>query len=164
MTKKTIRECLETIGVLLDDENLTLDEEFKVIKKSYFKMILSCHPDKKGGNPEIFRNVQTSFEVLRDMMTKNLISSFYLEQNGVVANDYYDETMNDFFSNNNNSKETPSWQYYYDAAQEDVPAYKIELAKSNRSKCSAKTKTARKCTSSIDEVSYIPKGTVRVSF
>ena len=72
--------------------------------------------------------------------------------------------MNDFFSSNNHSKETPSWQYYYDAAQEDVPAYKIELAKSNRSKCSARTKTARKCTPSIDEVAYIPKGTVRVSF
>lgn len=150
--KKTIRECLETIGVTLG-KNMTLDEEFKAVKKAYFQKVLVCHPDK-GGDPAIFREVQTSFEVLREMMKKNVVSSFAMEGNA-AANDY-DETMQDF-----GNRATPSWQYYYEAAEEEVPIYRMELAKSGRGKCYAKTKTARTC-SPIGEVCFIEKGHVRV--
>ena len=45
----------------------SLDEEWKAIKKAYFKIILVQHPDK-GGDPAIFRDIQTSFEVCLSFM------------------------------------------------------------------------------------------------
>jgi hypothetical protein len=37
-----------------------------------------------------------------------------------------------------------SWEYYYNAAESEVPLYKVELAKSGRSKCAQKG-SAKKC-------------------
>lgn len=39
----------------------------------------------------------------------------------------------------------PSWEYYEEAASRPVPPYRIEYAKSGRSKCSQKVKSAVKC-------------------
>ncbi|CAN0589036.1 unnamed protein product, partial [Ectocarpus sp. 12 AP-2014] len=51
------------------------------------------------------------------------------------------------------------WQYYYDAAAEEVPPYKVELARSGRSKCTQRTQSARRC---ADEGPLIGKGEIRV--
>ena len=67
---RTIKSCLTTIfsddiGPHKEDFGLsgcdTLEEEFKIIKKAYFKNALKSHPDK-GGDPSVFREVQASFE------------------------------------------------------------------------------------------------------
>ena len=65
---RTVKQCLEAVGLVMDDfsECVSLDEEFSIVKKAYFKTVLKTHPDK-GGDPEQFRRVQTSFEVLRDL-------------------------------------------------------------------------------------------------
>jgi hypothetical protein len=52
---------------------------------------------------------------------------------------------------------TPSWDFFYEAAEEDVPLYRVEAAKSARSKCQQKGK-AKKC----GEGEKIPKGEVRI--
>ena len=50
MSRKTIASHLEELGVDLNllDVSSSLEDEFKQIKKSYFKAILTHHPDKGG--------------------------------------------------------------------------------------------------------------------
>eukprot|EP00442_Polarella_glacialis_P041911 CAMPEP_0115110098 /NCGR_PEP_ID=MMETSP0227-20121206/39165_1 /TAXON_ID=89957 /ORGANISM="Polarella glacialis, Strain CCMP 1383" /LENGTH=56 /DNA_ID=CAMNT_0002509055 /DNA_START=76 /DNA_END=242 /DNA_ORIENTATION=+ len=52
----TIKDCLATIGVTLSGLSGcgSLNEEWALIKKSYFKKILTVHPDK-GGSAAVFR-------------------------------------------------------------------------------------------------------------
>lgn len=40
---------------------------------------------------------------------------------------------------------TQSWDFYYEAAEEDMPSYRVELAKSGRSKCKQTSKIGKKC-------------------
>lgn len=147
----TIRECLDKIDVNDEDlfESESLEAQFQVLKKKYRSKILASHPDK-GGDPAIFREVQTAFEVLRDMYSNGKIISFVLESNKRV--DKYDETWQHF-----GDMPTASWDFYYEAAEEDVPLYRVELAKSGRSKCRQFGKKMGRC---IDPI--IPKGSIRV--
>jgi hypothetical protein len=159
MTKKKISECLDTIGVLAShfEGCQSLQEEFKAVKKVYFTKILEAHPDK-GGDPEVFRSVQTSFEILREIFTQSKISSFVAEANHSV-DDFdldYEETYQDF-----GGRPTPSWAYYHEAAEDDVPLYRVELAKSSRGRCFQTTKIGKKC-GEVDEIVNIEKGEIRV--
>jgi hypothetical protein len=92
---------------------------------------LEHHPDK-GGDAATFRKIRTAFEVLRDLKTNGSIGSFtnHLKQ---ATDDYYDSVYQDFSS----SDHTPSYEHYYHAAQDQVPGYKVELARSGRSQCVA---------------------------
>ena len=65
---------------------------------------------------------------------------------------------------------TPSWDFYYAAAEEPIPTYRVELAKSGRSACSAKGK-AKKCCDQSSELTtkeknnekiFITKDTIRI--
>jgi hypothetical protein len=49
------------------------------------------------------------------------------------ADDYFDDELYKKYANNTS---TQSYEYYEAAAEEDVPGYRVELAKSGRSKCS----------------------------
>ena len=66
--RSTVGECLCTIGIRCEVDVRffegceTLSEEFSRVKKSYFKTILLCHPDK-GGDADVFREVLEAFEV-----------------------------------------------------------------------------------------------------
>lgn len=136
---KTVRECLTCIGAEAPDffnGCQTINEEFSRIKKAYFKKALLTHPDK-GGQVDIFRDVQTSFEILREMYDSGDVSTF--ESSGDVSSHKYRNVREEF-----EKRDTPSWEYYYNAADEVVPSYRVELAKSNRSSCKAKGK-AKKC-------------------
>lgn len=42
-----------------------IGEEFTRIRQVYLKKVLVCRPDK-GGDADVFREVQNSFEILRD--------------------------------------------------------------------------------------------------
>ena len=50
----------------------------------------------------------------------------------------------------------PSWQFYQDAAEEPVPLYRAEPAKSGRSRCAAKGAAVR------HESEFIDKDSIRV--
>jgi len=63
----TLKECLSTIFGSLSLGNLfvecdNFDDEFVIVKKTYFKAALKCHPDK-GGDAAVFRELHTAFEV-----------------------------------------------------------------------------------------------------
>ncbi len=68
--------------------------------------------------------------MLRALKAKGTISSFVEERQDSNVEESYKE----FFTEAAKSA-TPSYEYYYEAAQEDVPGYKVELAKSGRSQC-----------------------------
>ena len=52
---------------LIRRASLPVQDQFKLIKKTYHKKILEVHPDK-GGDPTIFRTVRVAFEVFRHIL------------------------------------------------------------------------------------------------
>ena len=74
---KLVQECLATLDVV--NENFSgcsnIEEEWKVIKRAYFAKILVAHPDK-GGDAAEFRDIQTSFESIRQLYDAKKVSSF----------------------------------------------------------------------------------------
>lgn len=164
--KHTIQSCFDGIGVDKSAEGLqagsSLDEQFRAIKKQYYAKILICHPDK-GGDASTFQRVQTSFQVLREMYTKKAVVSFVTTDANGSRSSYdhsYEAAFYDFAE-----MPTPSWDYYYQAAEEEVPLYRVEPAKSGRSRCAKckatqKTKKYKENPFPIDEA--IQKGDVRV--
>jgi hypothetical protein len=77
---------------------------------------------------------------LRNLFQKKQVpSSFaaYLEDDNAPANSY-DEIYDQF------GEDIPSYEHFSEAAEEAVPSYKVELARSNRSQCNnCKPKPAR---------------------
>lgn len=153
MSRKTVKKCLDAIEISSKDLEVCedLDEEFSKIKKAYFKKILASHPDK-GGDADIFREVQTSFEVIREIYQLGKIASFVTA--AAEPTKRYEYVYEEFAAT-----PTPSWEYYYEAAAETVPGYRFELAKTGRGICKQKGLTAKKCT---DEPPFINKGELRV--
>jgi hypothetical protein len=155
--KNTIRQCLLDLDV--DDPSVfgstTREEEFKILKKIYFRKVLQCHPDK-GGDPDVFRKVQTSFELLRNLhsggkgghwlFVECMTGTAAASAGSASTNESRDEEEYDMadYDADFSNMETPSWEYYQQAAEEAVPIYRVELAKSDRSKCSQKG-AAKRC-------------------
>eukprot|EP01135_Chromosphaera_perkinsii_P010512 Nk52_evm22s2152 gene=Nk52_evmTU22s2152 len=54
-------------------------------------------------------------------------------------------------------REYQSWDFYFNSTSEEVPLYKVELAKSGRSRCTMKSSLGKKCYDTT-----IPKGEIRV--
>ena len=177
--KHTITQGLADLGIdganadIVFDGTSNRDEEFRIVKRHYFRLALVHHPDK-GGDAVKFRTVQTSFELLRDLhrgktkrkknsKSKNnwLFSECFKVGSATASNNSKssrdNETMYDDDDHDSNEEfdmsaydvdfsnmETPSWKFYEEAAEETVPTYRVELAKSNRSKCKASGR-AKKC-------------------
>ena len=140
MTKgDTVQECLALFGVDLVRLSAcgSVCEEWKVIKKAYFKSILDCHPDK-GGDASVFRDVQSAFEVMRVLFDSGKMVSFARQGNDATSSSFRDACTAAA------SSSTPSWEYYNAAAEEVMPLYHVELAKSGRGACS-QTGEAKKC-------------------
>jgi hypothetical protein len=158
--KNTIRQCLLDLDLdspsVFENSNNSREEEFKVLKKIYFRKVLKSHPDK-GGDPVVFRKVQTSFELLRNLHNGGKGGAWlFIDCLGKSASakkktneedgDEKEYDMTDYdvdFSN----MPTPSWEYYEQAAEEAVPTYRVELAKSGRSKCKQKGAAKHCCDS-----------------
>ena len=109
-----------------------VDEEWAVIKKNYFKRVLREHPDK-GGDAERFRKLQMAFEALRAL--------FELGRPGFLFSTAASHSTEE--ATFEPSPNVPSWEYYKEAAEEAVPTYKVERAKSGRSRCCAKGSAKR---------------------
>eukprot|EP00930_Biecheleria_cincta_P023597 TRINITY_DN17028_c0_g3_i1.p1 TRINITY_DN17028_c0_g3~~TRINITY_DN17028_c0_g3_i1.p1 ORF type:complete len:432 (+),score=85.61 TRINITY_DN17028_c0_g3_i1:29-1297(+) len=151
----TVKDCLTAIGISPSALSGAgrLSEEWAQIKKSYFKKVLASHPDK-GGDAAVFRDVQNSFEVLRKIFEAGDVKSFATagEQS---TSEMYKGTKEDF-----KSASTPSWEYYAEAAKEIYATYRLELAKSGRSRCMAQG-GKKACT---EDPPFIEKGCVRIGF
>ena len=130
----TVAKCLAAIGVEDAAKTLegcdSLEAEFRVLKSSYHRAVLRAHPDK-GGDREVFEDIQNSFEVLRGMFANREVDSF------AQAAASRKSTSRAFeFAESTRPKSTPSWEFYAAAAEEPVPIYRVEPAKSGRSGCS----------------------------
>ncbi|CAM9650572.1 unnamed protein product, partial [Ectocarpus fasciculatus] len=167
-TSTSVRRCLAKIGIDPAGPDLTrcasLMEEFTAIKKAYFKKILVVHPDK-GGDAAEFRDVNSSWELIRKLYEDRKVSSFVTAAESTTQDRYdYDYSNGGGGSGGAARSASPStthmpWQYYYDAAEAEVPPYKVELARSGRSKCTQRTMSARRC---FDEGPLIGKGEIRI--
>lgn len=151
----SIKDCLATVGVGTKDLAAagTLSEEWSLLKKAYFKKILVVHPDK-GGDAAVFRDVQATFEVLRKIFEEGAIKSFSASLD-LTTSDAYRGLRDDL-----KTSSMPSWDYYKEAAKEVAATYKVELARSNRSRCQARG-ARRRCSA---EQPFIEKGSIRVGF
>ena len=121
----TISAKLQLLGIAMADleDCDSLQEEFKKIKKSYFRKILVAHPDK-GGDPEAFQTLQNAFEEIRRIFSKGLVASF---ADADLPTSHRDRSQT--------AAPFPSWDFYAEAAQQEMPKYRVELAKSGRSQC-----------------------------
>jgi hypothetical protein len=75
--------------------------------------------------------VREAFSCLRECHTNQTIDSYRTDAASTGEFDSFE------------GMPTPSWEFYYTAAEEETPTYRVELAKSNRSACSAKGKAKR---------------------
>jgi curved DNA-binding protein CbpA len=116
----SVRDCLKEIKVSTEslEQCATLSQEFNIIKKAYFKQCLQTHPDK-GGDEADFRKLNSCFEILRSIFDAGSTESF------LKLSESYDP-----FDVN-----IQSFDFYAHAAEELVPTYLVELARSKRSKC-----------------------------
>ena len=78
-------------------------------------------------------------KVLRELFEKRSITSFAASCTQSTASSY--EHIREGFQ----GTATPSWEYYHTAAEEEVPEYRAELAKSDRSACRQESKIGNKC-------------------
>lgn len=127
-SSRVVRECLAALGDVDFSRCDDVESEFKAVKRAYFKRALATHPDK-GGDPSEFREINASFEVLREMFNLGKISSFS-DSASLGESTNFESVFSDL-----NDLPTPSWEYYSRAAREEVPPYRVEPAKSNRSTC-----------------------------
>jgi hypothetical protein len=155
--KNKVIDYLTAIGLTPADfaPFTTLQDEFRFLRRAYLQKCLATHPDK-GGDVEAFRECNTAFETLKELLEKDKIESFA----SIHADTAYTPASSSSVGANDDEEETPSWEYYQQAAEEDMAPYHMELAKSGRGKCFAK-KPGRTC-GEVDQVVNIPKDTVRI--
>ncbi len=93
----------------------------------------------KGGDPDKFRTTNASFEVLRDLYQEGKVKdgtySSYLTESAKAEAAESDIDIDELFNKYCKNTNVPSWEYFARAAEEDIPAYKVETARSGRSKC-----------------------------
>jgi len=150
MTNKTLTSCLGDLDITdgtVFDACANTDEEFKLIKKNWRKKVLAEHPDK-GGDPDKFRTTNASFEVLRDLYQQSKVKdgtySSYLSESAKAEAAESDIDIDELFTKYSKNTNVPSWDFYEEAAEEDVPGYKVETARSGRAKCSVCKKNSGK--------------------
>ena len=109
------------------------------MKKLYFKLALSTHPDK-GGDPARFREVQEAFEAVRTLYDSNKVpAAGFAHYLGGGAG----ASAKASAPSGRTGQPTPSYDWFADAAEEAVPAYRVELAKSARSQARAHLESRR---------------------
>ncbi|KAI9353778.1 hypothetical protein BDR26DRAFT_914002 [Obelidium mucronatum] len=150
--RTTVHSCLLALGVSIEELNAcsNLDDEFKIIKRKYHARVLVVHPDKPGGSKELFRQVNEPFEILRKLKEDGSIASYAdaCRQHVPRAT-----TGSSSSSSSSSSASMPKpWDFYNEAAQETVPTYKVEPAKSDRSKCSSCKQNISKATIRIGSI------------
>lgn len=156
MPGKSIKDCLEAVGIPVSalGSRMTIKEEWALIKKAYFKKVLACHPDK-GGDAAVFRDVQAAFEVLRQLFDGSAFNFSFAAAQDQSTSDIYKGSKDDF-----KGAPMPSWEYYAEAAKEVAATYRVELARSNRSRCQS-SGSRKKC--ELDPP-FIEKGDIRIGF
>ncbi len=100
---------------------------------------MATHPDK-GGDPAAFRAAHAAFQVLKSLYNDHrvlhgsYVNYFANDQENVSADGGSDD-LDDLYSHFATSEDVPSYEHFEEAAREEVPGYRVELAKSGRSQC-----------------------------
>ena len=126
---ETIARCLESCAVDAATAFAScgdLAEEFKVIRRAYHRKVLATHPDK-GGDAQEFRDVQSAFEVLREFYDRGRVITFRSEENNQTSTSDVFQNAADYFAAKEARGDTQSYDYYAEAAEEDVPTYRVCL-------------------------------------
>jgi hypothetical protein len=130
----SVQECLAAVGVpdpqTAFADCATLAEEWAIVKKQYFKRALTVHPDK-GGSDEAFRDLQSAFEVLREVCAAGGVASLVAAASQSTAAQFQAAAAH------RDPGSTPSWDFYAEATAETFPIYRAEFARSGRAKCMA---------------------------
>lgn len=134
LSSSTILGHLTVLGITIADlsQCLTLEDEWAFIKKHHFNHIKVCHPDK-GGDAGTFRSVNDSFNVLRELVSKNQINRFASDSSRATAREPDRRSAA-------SQDEYAPWEWYEESGKVDFVPYIVEPAKSDRSKCNKKTK------------------------
>jgi len=168
--QRTTKEKLIFLNVDLRDLEQAkakggLHEEFKIVKKRYYREALRKHPDK-GGTERDFLELDVVWQSLRVMYERNLIASYWEEAQKKVsakrtktkkAAREYTQTRQakprkpaaakkrkksgeeEEEETTTHQKTYRSYRFYEEAAEYDDPEYRVELARSARSSCVANT-------------------------
>jgi hypothetical protein len=113
------------------------EDEFRVVKKAYLKIVLKEHPDK-GGDRERFEAVQTAWETLSSMKAENKLGSLKLAKTSErsAAKEHAHAAAH-------RPSSTPDWSFYAEAFKDSgLPLFKVERAATGRSKCEMRNKEA----------------------
>lgn len=164
----TILDCINVVFGLVHDHERSalliesarealhkapsLSSEFGIIKRQFFARAREWHPDKNSADNanDTFRRIQGSFEALRDLFERGTISSFLSDNvlSTIVEGDFgspHYEDENDTTAASRRARRRPQpWEYFAAAEELDEPLYRVELAKSGRSRCTA-TGRAQRC-------------------
>jgi len=165
-TDRAIKESLRGLDlddVAMFAECTTRDDEFKLIKRAYYTKARTTHPDKVGVSPESTKAMQElirHWTVLRDLhvgnhkkkkkewlfsdslvvaVNKKTKSKTAKKKKGDDDDEDEDEAfdMSAYYDFDWSTTQVPSYDFYEAAESDDMPIYRVELAKSNRSKCTA---------------------------
>ncbi|KAJ3405419.1 hypothetical protein HDU80_001341 [Chytriomyces hyalinus] len=161
-------DCMRQLGVTAAelDRCDNVESEWNVVKSKYFKLVLRVHPDK-GGDAATFRLVNNAFNRLRELYEARAIASFAQ----LLSPKFKPTTAYTNTKPQTNTHSTPfafSFSFYAEAAEESVPLYKCEPARSSRSSCIRCANSSRRRSSKSQPQSQIklnpliPKGSLRV--
>mmetsp|Transcript_2524 Transcript_2524/g.5431 ORF Transcript_2524/g.5431 Transcript_2524/m.5431 type:complete len:849 (+) Transcript_2524:32-2578(+) len=134
--------CLKDIGIIDASCFISCDalhEEFAIIKKTAKDLFLATHPDK-GGDPAAFRVAHAAFQVLKSLYNNHRVlngsyANYFANDKGDGTADGGSDDLDDLYSHFATSEEVPSYEHFEEAAREEVPGYRVELAKSGRAQC-----------------------------
>ena len=135
MSKFSIHACLIGCGIASVDAFSgcqTVDDEFKIAKRSYMRLVLTAHPDK-GGDPQVFIELRDHWEVVRVLYDEGRVhvSGFthYFSPAGLS------ERSTSTAAQRQADGDMPSWAWFAAAQDEAVPPYRCEIARSSQSEC-----------------------------
>ena len=137
----TVGDMLAALGVTDPEAAFgacaNFEDEFRVVKKAYLKIVLKEHPDK-GGDRERFEAVQTAWETLSSMKAENKLGSLRL-----AKTTERDAAKEHAHAAAHRPSSTPDWSFYAEAFKDSgLPMYKVERAATGRSKCEMRNKEA----------------------
>ena len=115
---QTARSALETLGLSPDTLPNTTDEQIDTIKKKFRELARTHHPDK-GGDAQVFTEIDDAFRTLLDRLAIDLL-------------DRFDEPLE-----RPASTERPSWQDFASLSSVVPPTTKYELAPTSKSRCAS---------------------------
>ena len=162
-----LRECFETLAIDVDDlisRSKISREEYVVVKQAFHAQALAHHPDK-GGEASKFREVHEAYTLLKETFERDAESRLTARVGPRAARAMKKRKTKTAKKNRDDDGDGfgyayASYEFYEEMAKFEATSYRVEYAKSGRSKCVAKRRGGVACEHGDDE-ELIRKGEVR---